>query len=53
MEQPNCKNCSYRIVLAIMFDIHIDHLDCEKYGTEECKKLQEEKEYDKPKKRKR
>ena len=33
----NCKECPYRITLAIMFDIHIWKEDCDKYETDYCK----------------
>ena len=33
----NCKECPYRITLAIMFDIHIWKDDCDKYETDYCK----------------
>ena len=33
-----CKECPYRIALAAMFDIHVWKEDCDRYGTEYCKK---------------
>lgn len=39
METPNCKKCRYRIHLANLCDIHVDHLDCDKVGTELCEKM--------------
>lgn len=32
----NCKECLYRIALAIMFDIHILKEDCDRYETDYC-----------------
>ena len=32
----NCKECPYRIALAIMFDIHIWKEDCDRYETDYC-----------------
>jgi hypothetical protein len=34
----NCKECPYRIATAFLFDIHIWKEDCDRYGTEYCKK---------------
>ena len=31
-----CKECPYRIALAIMFDIHIWKEDCDRYETDYC-----------------
>ena len=31
-----CKECLYRIALAIMFDIHIWKEDCDRYETDHC-----------------
>ena len=39
METPNCKKCRYRIHLANLCDIHVDHHDCDKVGTEFCEKM--------------
>ena len=38
-EKPNCKKCRYRIHLAILCDIHVWEEDCDKYGTDICKKM--------------
>lgn len=31
-----CKNCPYRKLLAIIFDIHVDMVDCWEYGANFC-----------------
>lgn len=31
-----CKECPYRIALAIMFDIHVWKEDCDRYETDYC-----------------
>ena len=31
-----CKECPYRIALAIMFDIHVWKEDCDRYETGYC-----------------
>ena len=38
-EKPNCKKCRYRIHLARMVDMHVWEEDCDKYGTDLCKKM--------------
>ena len=35
----DCENCRYRFILANTFDIHVDHLDCDKYGSDLCKEM--------------
>lgn len=37
----NCKNCGYRILLAKIADIHVWKEDCDLYGTERCKQINE------------
>lgn len=39
MEKPNCRKCRYRIWLARLCDVHVVADDCDKYGTELCKKM--------------
>ena len=34
----SCKECPYHIAVARIFDVHIWKEDCDKYGTEYCKK---------------
>ena len=34
----NCKWCTYRILLAKRFDIHVWKEDCDRYETDYCKK---------------
>lgn len=38
---PDCRNCGYRILLAKIADIHVWGEDCDKYGTDRCKKMNE------------
>jgi hypothetical protein len=35
MNQPDCKSCWFRIMVARAFDIHIDHNDC----WEDCERI--------------
>lgn len=35
----NCETCRYRIHLANLCDIHVGERDCDKYGTDLCKKM--------------
>lgn len=39
MDKPNCKKCRYRIWLARLCDVHVDADDCDKYGQDLCKKM--------------
>jgi hypothetical protein len=34
----NCENCKYRIDMVKLYDAHIWQDDCDKYGTEYCRK---------------
>ena len=36
----NCKDCTYRMLLARIFNVHVDKFDCDRCGTEYCKKQQ-------------
>lgn len=38
-EKPNCLKCRYRIWLARLCEIHVWWTDCDKYGTDLCKKM--------------
>ena len=39
MLDVNCKDCRYRYWLAKMCDVHVWGIDCDKYGTEFCKRM--------------
>lgn len=39
MDTPNCEKCRYRYWLVHDCDIHVDMHDCDKYGTDLCKKM--------------
>ena len=39
METPDCQHCRYRYWLREMCDIHVDMQDCDKYGQDLCKKM--------------
>ena len=38
-KNPNCGKCRYRLWLARLCDIHVWGEDCDKYGTDLCKKM--------------
>lgn len=40
-EMPDCKKCSYRILLAKIADIQVWKEDCDLYGTDRCKQINE------------
>ena len=40
-EKLNCSKCRYRIYLAKIADIHVWKEDCDKYGTDLCKTMNE------------
>ena len=39
MGMADCRNCGYRILLAKIADIHVWGEDCDKYGTDHCRKM--------------
>lgn len=39
METPNCEKCRYRYWLAHDYDTHVDMHDCDKRGSDLCKKM--------------
>jgi hypothetical protein len=39
MEKPDCQHCRYRYWLRELCDIHVDMHDCDKYGQDLCKKM--------------
>ena len=39
MLEVNCKDCRYRIHLARLCDCHVWGEDCDNYGTELCKNM--------------
>ena len=39
METPDCQHCRYRYWLREFCDIHVDMHDCDKYGQDLCKKM--------------
>lgn len=41
MGMPNCKKCSYRILLAKIADVHVWEEDCDLYGTVRCQEINE------------
>lgn len=38
-EKPNCIKCRYRIWLARLSDHHVWGEDCDQYGKDLCKKM--------------
>lgn len=38
-EKPDCYHCRYRYWLREMCGIHVDMQDCDKYGQDLCKKM--------------
>ena len=38
-EKPSCGKCRYRIWLARLCDFHVWWTDCDMYGTDLCKKM--------------
>ena len=39
MTEPNCEKCRYRYWLSKDWDIHVWGKDCDKYGQDLCKKM--------------
>lgn len=39
MKKPNCVKCRYRLWLARLCDSHVWWTDCDKYGTDLCKNM--------------
>lgn len=38
---PDCRRCGYRILLAKIADINVWGEDCDHYGTDVCRKMNE------------
>lgn len=39
MDNPNCEKCRYRIWLTKLCDTPVWGEDCDQYGTDFCKKM--------------